>query len=70
MTIYLDTVHATNLKNIRFIEGHIAIMVGAAITYGANWHQIVSTSSTEADFIQATSAANMAKYLRIILVEL
>eukprot|EP00957_Ditylum_brightwellii_P019400 1463436-Ditylum_brightwellii.AAC.1 len=45
-------------------------MTGAAIAYDAKWHQMVSTSSTEAEFVQVMSTAKIAKYLRIILKEL
>eukprot|EP00957_Ditylum_brightwellii_P046851 3555935-Ditylum_brightwellii.AAC.1 len=34
-----------------------------------NWYHKVSTSSTDADFIQATSADKMSKYLMITLRE-
>eukprot|EP00957_Ditylum_brightwellii_P091015 6929490-Ditylum_brightwellii.AAC.1 len=45
-------------------------MSGAAMDYSAKWHQTGTTSSTEATFIQATSTAKMAKYIRAILKEL
>eukprot|EP00957_Ditylum_brightwellii_P187709 14293377-Ditylum_brightwellii.AAC.1 len=45
-------------------------MTGAAVAYSAKWHQIMPTSSTEAEFIQATSVAQMAKYICMILKEL
>eukprot|EP00957_Ditylum_brightwellii_P138223 10536368-Ditylum_brightwellii.AAC.1 len=40
------------------------------ITYSAKWQITVATSSTEAEFVQAISAAKMAKYLRTVLNEL
>eukprot|EP00957_Ditylum_brightwellii_P042815 3241403-Ditylum_brightwellii.AAC.1 len=44
-------------------------MTGTAIAYSTKWYQTVSNSSTEADFIQATSAAKMAKCIRAIRKE-
>eukprot|EP00957_Ditylum_brightwellii_P203719 15335925-Ditylum_brightwellii.AAC.1 len=59
MSVYIDTVHATDARNQRSIGGHVAIMPGAAITSSTKWHQMVSKSSKEAEFIQATSTAQM-----------
>eukprot|EP00957_Ditylum_brightwellii_P201795 15327287-Ditylum_brightwellii.AAC.1 len=55
LTIYVDAAHATNVNSQRSIDGHIAILVGAAVTYSAKWHHFLSTSYTETEFIQATS---------------
>eukprot|EP00957_Ditylum_brightwellii_P171056 13021828-Ditylum_brightwellii.AAC.1 len=48
----------------------MAVITYTAIAYRAKWHQKVSTSLTEVEFIQATSAAKMAKYIQVILKEL
>eukprot|EP00957_Ditylum_brightwellii_P074752 5681325-Ditylum_brightwellii.AAC.1 len=52
------------------IKVHAAILAGAAIAYSAKWHKTISTSIMEAEFIQATSVAKMARYLRIIMLKL
>eukprot|EP00957_Ditylum_brightwellii_P204755 15340717-Ditylum_brightwellii.AAC.1 len=70
MTVYVDAAHIINLKNCRTIGGHVAIMVDTLIAYSTKWHQMVLTSFTGAEFIQATSATKMVKYLRMILTEL
>ncbi len=46
------------------------MLAGAAVYYKAKWIPTVCTSSTEAEFITAVSAAKTAKYLRSILLEL
>eukprot|EP00957_Ditylum_brightwellii_P072714 5526600-Ditylum_brightwellii.AAC.1 len=58
------------IKSWRSIGGHVTAMAGAATANSAKWHQMVSTSSTEAESIQATSATKMAKYIQAILKEL
>eukprot|EP00957_Ditylum_brightwellii_P070592 5363563-Ditylum_brightwellii.AAC.1 len=70
IAIYVYAGNATDLKNCRSIGGHVAILAGTAISYNAKWHKTISTSSTEAEFIQKISAAMMAKYLRMIMIEL
>ena len=59
-----------DIKSRRLIGGHMAVMADTAIAYRAKWHQKVSTSLTEVEFIQTTSAAKMAKYTQVILKEL
>ena len=46
------------------------ILAGAAIVYRAKWIPTICTSSTEAEFIAAVSAAKAAKMLRSILQQL
>eukprot|EP00957_Ditylum_brightwellii_P212380 15367207-Ditylum_brightwellii.AAC.4 len=70
LTIYVDATHATDIKSRQSIGGHVALMAGTAIAYSAKWHQTASTSFTGAEFIQATSAAKMAKCICAILKEL
>eukprot|EP00957_Ditylum_brightwellii_P105298 8027111-Ditylum_brightwellii.AAC.1 len=70
LTIYVNAAHATDIKSQRSIGGHVAIMTGAPIAYSMKWHQTISTSSTEAKFIQTTSVAKMEKFIRAILKEL
>eukprot|EP00957_Ditylum_brightwellii_P131352 10017684-Ditylum_brightwellii.AAC.1 len=70
LTIYVDAAHTMDIKSRRLIGEHVAVMAGAAIAYSTKWHQTVSTSSTKAEFIQATSAAKLAKYIWAILKEL
>eukprot|EP00957_Ditylum_brightwellii_P040365 3054766-Ditylum_brightwellii.AAC.1 len=70
LTIYANAAYATDIKSRKLIGGHVAVMAGATIAYSAKWHQTVSTSFTEAEFIQVTSAAKIAKYIWAILKEL
>eukprot|EP00957_Ditylum_brightwellii_P010666 807826-Ditylum_brightwellii.AAC.1 len=70
LTIYVDAVHATNIESRWSIGGHVAIMAGTTIAYSTKWHQTLSTSLIEAEFIQAISAEKMEKYIHVILKEL
>eukprot|EP00957_Ditylum_brightwellii_P038237 2890838-Ditylum_brightwellii.AAC.1 len=61
LTINANAAHATGIKSWRSIGGHVEVMTAAAITYSTKWHHTLSTSLTEAEFIQETSTAMMAK---------
>eukprot|EP00957_Ditylum_brightwellii_P084660 6437927-Ditylum_brightwellii.AAC.1 len=50
--------------------GQTVLFVGATIAYSTKWQITVATSSTKAEFIQAISTANMAKYLQTVLNKL
>eukprot|EP00957_Ditylum_brightwellii_P027414 2072766-Ditylum_brightwellii.AAC.1 len=67
--MYVDAAHTTKANSRRSIGGHVAILAGEAVAYSAKWHQSITTSFTEAEFIQATSTAKMAKYFCMILEE-
>ena len=67
---YVDAAHANCLRTRRSVGGHVFILAGAAIVYRAKWIPTICTSSTEAEFIAAVSAAKAAKMLRSILQQL
>jgi hypothetical protein len=67
---YVDAAHANDLRNRRSTMGYCFTLSGGAIVYKSKTQSITATSSTEAEFIAAVSAAKTAKYLRAILVEL
>eukprot|EP00957_Ditylum_brightwellii_P054565 4134672-Ditylum_brightwellii.AAC.2 len=46
LTIYVGAAHAMDIKSLRSIDGHVAVMAGAAIAYSTKWHQAVSASLT------------------------
>jgi hypothetical protein len=58
------------LKTRRSVGAYVFTYNGDAIAYCAKWIVIICTSSTEAEFVTAASAAKAAKYLRAILIEL
>eukprot|EP00957_Ditylum_brightwellii_P128741 9821213-Ditylum_brightwellii.AAC.1 len=70
LQIYVDATHATDLKCCRSIGGQTTLFTRTAIIYLAKWQITIATSSTEAEFVQAVSAAKMAKYLCTILNKL
>jgi hypothetical protein len=67
---YVDAAHANDLRNRRSTMGYCFTLSGGAIVYKSKTQSITATSSTEAEFIAAVSAAKTAKYLRAILIEL
>ena len=64
---YVDSSHATDLKNRRSMGGYVGTIGGSAVLWRAKWQPTVATSSTEAELIAAVSAAKAAKHLRAIL---
>jgi len=66
----LDAAHATDLKTRRSVTGCIVFCCGAAIACKSRLQPIVATSSTEAEFCAAVTAAKVVKYLRCVLTEL
>jgi hypothetical protein len=67
---YVDAAHANCLRTRRSIGAFVFCLAGSAIAYRAKWIATVCCSSTEAEFLTAVSAAQMAKFLRAILIEL
>jgi hypothetical protein len=67
---YVDSAHATDLRNRRSTTGYAFCLAGGTIAWRAATQSVVATSSTEGEFIAAVSAAKTAKYLRSILCEL
>ena len=67
---YLDAAHATDTPTCRSVSGYVFTLAGGAVAYKSRLQPSVATSSTEAEFIAAVSAAKVAKYLRSVLHEL
>jgi hypothetical protein len=67
---YLDAAHATDPATRRSITGYVFTLAGGAIAFKSKLQPTVATSSTEAEFIAAVSAAKVAKYLRSVLRQL
>jgi hypothetical protein len=70
LTGYVDAAHANDVSTRRSVTGIVFTLCGGAISYRSKLQPTVSTSSTEAEFIAAVSAAKTALYLRSILHEL
>ncbi|KAG7354611.1 reverse transcriptase RNA-dependent DNA polymerase [Nitzschia inconspicua] len=70
LTGYVDAAHANDLRNRRSSTGYAFVLNGGAIAYHSKTQSVTATSSTEAKFIAAVSAAKTAKYLRAVLHEL
>ena len=66
----LDAAHATDLLTRRSVTGLIILFCGAAIAYKSRLQPLVATSSTEAEFYAAVTAAKMVKYLRYVAMQL
>jgi hypothetical protein len=67
---YVDAAHATDLKTRRSVTGYVFCLAGGAVAFKSKLQPVVATSSTEAEFVAAVSAAKVAKYLRSVLAEL
>jgi hypothetical protein len=67
---FVDSAHATDLRNRRSTTGYAFCLAGGAIAWRASTQSVVATSSTEGEFIAAVSAAKTAKYLRSVLTQL
>jgi hypothetical protein len=63
LTGYVDAAHATDLKTRRSVSGYVFTLAGGAVTFKSKLQATVATSSTEAEFVAAVSAAKVAKYL-------
>jgi hypothetical protein len=67
---YVDAAHANDLRNRRSTTGYVFCLANAAVAYRSKTQSITATSSTEAEFIAAVSAAKTARFLRSILQDL
>jgi len=67
---YCDAAHGNDLRNRRSTTGYAFILSGGAVSYRSTTQSITATSSTEAEFLAAVTAAKHARYLRAILKEL
>jgi hypothetical protein len=70
LTGFVDAAHATNLTTRRSVSGLVFCYAGGAIAYKMKLQATVAISSTEAEFLAAVHAANIAKYLHSVLTEL
>lgn len=70
LTCFLDAAHANDLRKRRSTTGFAFLLAGGCISYKCKTQAITATSSTEAEFYAAISAAKHARYLRAILIEL
>ena len=66
----MDAAHATDLASRRSVTGYGICYAGSVVAYKSKLQATCSTSSTEAEFITAVTAAKAVKYLRAILEEL
>ncbi|GAX10430.1 hypothetical protein FisN_21Lu161 [Fistulifera solaris] len=67
---FVDAAHANDLKTRRSTTGYVFMLCGGAISYRCTTQSITATSSTEAEFLAAVTAAKHARYLRSVLAEL
>ena len=67
---FVDAAHATELRTRRSVTGFGFVYAGGVVAYKSKVQPTVATSSTEAEFIAAVSAAKVARYLRFVLTEL
>ena len=70
LSCFVDAAHANDLRNRRSTTGFGCFLGGGVIAYRCKMQTVVATSSTEAEFIAAVSAAKTVKYLRMILSDL
>ena len=70
LTGYVDAAHANDLKSRGSTTGYVFMLAGGAVACRSKTQSLVATSSTEAEFCAAATAAKVAKYLRSILEEL
>ena len=67
---FVDAAHANDLRNRRSQTGYVITMCGGAIAYRSKTQSVTATSSTEAEFIAAVSAAKTVKYIRALLSDI
>ena len=67
---FVDAAHGNDLRNRRSTTGYAFPLSGGAISCRCKTQSITATSSTEAEFLAAVTAAKHAKYLRAIAREL
>jgi hypothetical protein len=69
-TTYTDADHAGNPDNGRSTSGYIVKMGNGAISWSSRLQGIVALSTTEAEYVAATSAAQEILWLRNLFTEL
>jgi hypothetical protein len=70
LSCYLDAAHANDLRRRRSTTGFAFMLAGGCVSYKSKTQPLTATSSTEAEFYSAVSAAKHARYLRSIMSEL
>lgn len=70
LACFVDAAHANDLRRRRSTTGYAFIFAGGCVSYKCKTQPLTATSSTEAEFYAAVSAAKHARYLRSILIEL
>ena len=70
LVAFLDAAHASDLNTRRSVTGYVIMFCGAAVAYKSRLQPIVATSSTEAEFYAAVTAAKILKFLRYVLIQL
>ena len=69
LTCFLDAAHANDLRQRRSTTGFAFLLAGGCVAYKCKTQTTTATSSTEAEFYAAVSAAKYARYLRSILAD-
>jgi hypothetical protein len=67
---YVDAAYANDLHKRRSTTGYGFVLCGGVIAYQSQTQKLTATSSTEAEFYAAGTAAKVARYLRFIMHEL
>ena len=67
---FADAAYASDIYRRRSVGGEVFLYSGAAIDFRSKLQPTTSVSSTEAEFLQLTSAAKRALYLRSIFDDL
>jgi hypothetical protein len=70
LTGYVNAAHATDLRTCRSISGYVFTLASGAMTFKSKLQATSATSSTEAEFVAAVSAAKVTKYLGSVFNEL
>ena len=70
LTCFLDAAHGNDLRQRRSTTGFAFLLAGGCISYKCKTQTTTATSSTEAEFYAAVTAAKQARYLRSILSDL
>ena len=68
-TTYTDADHGGNPDNGRSTSGHLVTMGTGAISWGSHLQHIVTLSTTEAEYVAATSAGQEILWLRNLFTE-
>ena len=67
---YVDAAHANDLRKRRSTTGYAFMINNGIVSYRSKTQSVTATSSTEAEFLAAVTAAKQAKYLRAVMKDL